>query len=188
MRRAKDNPFSAQRLAGLKFRGEALETLAGRLEPMGRRAAVVGPHGSGKSTLLRGLLARLAAEGYDVRAVFLHLGDRWLKRNDRRLLFSRLGPQTVLAVDGAEQLSTLAWRELSLRSRRAAGLLVTSHREGLLPTLYVCDTTPELLAELARELTGEELPEAQIAELFSRHGGNLHDVFWELYDGWAGGG
>lgn len=162
-----------------------MEELLDCLQRLSLRAAIVGPHGSGKSTLLRGLLARLAGE-YEIRAVSLHAGDRWLTRNDRSLLFSRGGPRTVLAVDGAEQLSALAWRELSLRSRRAAGLVVTFHREGLVPTLHACATTPELLAELARELAGEEVPLPLCMELHTRHGGNLHDVFWELYDRWAG--
>jgi energy-coupling factor transporter ATP-binding protein EcfA2 len=186
LRRAKDNPFAAQRLAGLAFRGETVEELAARCERLGRRVAIVGPHGSGKSTLLRQVQARLAS-GYEIRAVTLHAGERWLSRPQRRLLFSRLGPQRLVVVDGAEQLSALAWRELSWRSRRAAGLVVTAHREGLLPTLTTCATTPELLAGLVRELTGEELPEPLCAELFARHRGNLHDVFWELYDRWAGG-
>lgn len=186
MRPAKDNPFGAQRLAALSFRGETTGSLAARFERLGRRAAIVGPHGSGKSTLLRHLLERLAADGYDLRSVTLQAGERWLSREQRRLLFSRLGPRTVLALDGAEQLSRLAWRELSWRSRRAAGFLVTSHREGLLPTLFTCATTPELLAQLAGELTGEEPSQDLCSELFARHRGNLHDAFRELYDRWAG--
>jgi len=45
--------------------------------------------------------------------------------------------------------------------------------------LLECRTTPELLAALVRELTGEE---RGTGELFARHGGNLRLAFWEMYD------
>ena len=69
--------------------------------------------------------------------------------------------------------------------RAAAGLIVTSHQPGLLPTLHEHSTTPELLAEIVTELGGEADPE-EIAELFARHGGDLRLALRELYDRSAG--
>ncbi len=84
-------------------------------------------------------------------------------------------------MDGAEQLDPLAWWTLRLRSRAAAGMIVTSHRPGLLPTLHECRTTPELLAGIVADLVGAAR-EAEIGELFARHGGDLRLALRELYD------
>jgi hypothetical protein len=67
------------------------------------------------------------------------------------------------------------------------GLVITSHQPGLLPTLWQCETTPELLRSLVHELlagTGldDNLP---CAELFHRHHGNIRLSFLELYDRFA---
>jgi hypothetical protein len=70
-----------------------------------------------------------------------------------------------------------------LRTRRAGGLVITSHRPGLLPTLFECTTSPELLAEIVGELSGADL---EAGELYERHRGNVRDALRELYDRWAG--
>ena len=139
------------------------------------RAALVGPHGHGKTTLLEELAPRLTARGFRVRTVTL-------RQEERRVDWKRLrglGPDDILFLDGIELLDRLAWLRVRFRCRRAGGLIITSHRPGRLPTLLECGTTPELLAGLVRELTGEEL---DTGELFARHGGNLRLVFWNLYD------
>ena len=176
--RARDNPFSSDRVERLRYRlpaGMTWEELLERLASLRYRAALVGPHGRGKTTLLEELARRLAARGFRARTVTL-------RHDERRIDWSRLrglGAQDVLLLDGAELLGRLAWLRVRLSCGRAGGLIVTSHHAGLLPTLLQCDTTPELLAELARELTGEEL---EVGELFARHGGNVRMAFWEMYD------
>ncbi len=72
---------------------------------------------------------------------------------------------------------------MRFRTRRAGGLVITSHRPGLLPTLYECETSPELLAGIVEELAGEELDSE---EVLARHRGNIRDALRELYDRWAG--
>lgn len=184
--RAADNPFAVQKVHRIRYRlsGITWEALLGRLDRLGYRAALVGPHGHGKTTLLEDLAPYLEARGFRIRSVMLHTGDRWLTRGQRRELFRHLGPRDLLCLDGAEQLGRWAWLELKLRSRAAGGLLVTSHRAGLLPTLLDCETSPELLAGIVRDLLGREVeaPEA----LFARHGGNVREALRELYDVWAG--
>lgn len=176
--RARDNPFSSDRVESLRYRlpeGLTWDGLLERLATLRFRAALVGPHGRGKTTLLEELAPRLTRRGLRVRTVTLRQDERsvdWKR-------FRSLGPDDVLFLDGAELLGRLAWLRVRLSCRRAGGLIVTSHRAGLLPTLLECRTTPELLGELARELTGEEL---ETAELFARHGGNLRMAFWEMYD------
>jgi hypothetical protein len=187
--RARDNPFSAQRLAALRHRFSSFSwgDLLARLAALGHRAALVGPHGHGKTTLLEELAVHLESRGFRLRAATLHAGDRRLTADQERTLFADLTPRDCLLLDGAEQLNALSWRRVERRSRGAGGLVVTAHRAGLLPTLVECRTTPELLSDLVRELLGAEADAVQplAAELFARHGGNLREVLRELYDVWA---
>ena len=190
--RARDNPFGAQRLLALRYQlcGLTWDDLLGRLAALGYRAALVGPHGHGKTTLLEDLAARLEERGFRLRSATLHAGDRRLSAGQECTLFKGLTRRDCLLLDGAEQLNPLSWRRAERRSRAAGGLVVTSHRAGLLPTLVECRTTPELLSDLVRELlgNGEEAAgglQTSLEELYARHGGNLRNVLRELYDLWA---
>jgi hypothetical protein len=84
-------------------------------------------------------------------------------------------------------LSCVSWWRFLLRARRAGGLVLTSHRRGLLPTLLECGTTPELLAALVGELLNEspEAHETHARRLHLKHRGNLRDALRELYDLWS---
>lgn len=189
--RAGDNPFNVQKLQSIRYRlsGQTWDGLLERLATLHWRAAIVGPHGHGKTTLLKDLMPRLEARGFRIRSVMLHTGDRRFGREQRDLLFRDLGPRDILCVDGAEQLGRWSWLALRLRSRAARGLLITSHRPGLLPTLVDCETTPELLAGIVRDLlggAGEGVDSApDLVELWRRHGGNVRDSLWEMYDVWG---
>lgn len=188
--RPRDNPFRVQKVHELRYRlaGTTWEEVLERLEGLRFRAAVVGPHGHGKTTFLEELARHLAARGFRIRTATLRDGSRWLTAEQRRALFAGMTSRDLLVVDGAEQLSHPAWFHLRWRSRRAGGLVVTSHEPGLLPTLYECRTTPELLAGLVRDLLGPggaETVQPAPEELFARHGGNLRDALRELYDVYA---
>lgn len=190
---ARLNPFAAGRVEALAFRfPEGLDwpTLLERLEGLDFRAALVGPEGHGKTTLLEQLGERLETRGFATRRVTLRRGQRRLPKTDRRRLLRDLGPRDVLLIDGAQELSRGSWWWLRSRSRAAGGLVVTSHREGLLPTLLRCGTSPKLLEELVAELLGAEergdLAALDLPTLYERHGGNVREALWELYDRWAG--
>ncbi|HEX6900780.1 MAG TPA: hypothetical protein VF789_13730 [Thermoanaerobaculia bacterium] len=181
---ARENPFAVQRVLAIRYRlaGISWDELLDRLTALRSRAALVGPHGHGKTTLLEDLGARLAGRGFRVRSVTLHEGDRRLAAPQRRELFKDLAASDFLLLDGAEQLGRLAWLEVRTRARSAGGLVITSHRSGLLPTLHECRTTPELLAGIVSELLGKE---AAVEELFARHEGNVRGALRELYDSYA---
>jgi hypothetical protein len=199
--RAGDNPFNVQKLRSIRYRlsGQTWDSLLERLATLNWRAAIVGPHGHGKTTLLQDLMPRLEAHGFRIRSVMLHTGDRRLGREQRDLLFRDLGPRDILCVDGAEQLGRWSWLALRLRSRAAGGLLITSHRAGMLPTLVDCETTPELLAGIVRDLLGgagearqagmeqrtDTVERPDPVELWARHGGNVREALWEMYDVWG---
>jgi hypothetical protein len=193
--RACDNPFRVQRLARLAYRleGTTWEALFARWNTLGRRAALVGPEGRGKSTLLTELAARLVVrDGLRVRAVTLRRGERRLAGEERARLLDGAGARDLLLIDGAQELSAWEWRRVCEASRDAGGLLVTSHRAGLLPTLHECRTTPELLGELLGELLRDAPRDegaASIAAapmLFVHHRGNLRDALLAAYDRYAG--
>ncbi|HJX27403.1 MAG TPA: hypothetical protein VJ885_05790 [Thermoanaerobaculia bacterium] len=186
--RAADNPFTVQKLRSIRYRlsGQTWNDLLERFATLDSRAAIVGPHGHGKTTLLEDLAPHLEARGFRVRSVMLHTGDRRLGRDRKDRLFRDLGPRDILCVDGAEQLGRWSWLALRLRSRAGGGLLITSHRPGLLPTLVDCETTPELLEGIVRDLLGEQMgAPPDLEALFARHGGNVRNALWELYDVWG---
>jgi len=172
----------------LRYRlsGTTWDEILARLAALGHRAAVIGPHGRGKTTFLEDLAVRLEERGFRIRMVTLHDGERRLTTEQERALFLNVDRQDCLLLDGAEQLAAGAWRRVERRSRTAGGLVITSHRAGLLPTLVECQTTPVLLAELVHDLI-DEVPGDDLShgELLARHDGNVRDALRELYDLWA---
>jgi len=187
--KARENPFRTERVHAVRFRlaGTTWGELVGRLASLGHRAAIVGPDGSGKTTLLERLEPRLADAG--LTAHWLHVSNerRRLPKGTLARLLARLGDRDVILFDGADLMGTLAWRRLRRRSTHGAGLIVTSHRPGLLPTLLECRTTPELLADIVAELVPGQIAELRprIPALFEKHGGDLRLALRELYDLYA---
>lgn len=175
--RARDNPFRAERVEALGLRLSEGEwaLIEARWQANHRRGAIVGPEGTGKTTLLDEWQRRLTRKGLPCFRRTLRRGESWWPARDVKA-------GTVLLLDGAEQLSGLAWWHLRWRCRRAAGVVVTSHRPGFLATLWEARTTPRLLADLVTELAGDADPEACVT-LHGRHGGNLRLALRELYDG-----
>ncbi len=135
--RARDNPFAVDRVLRIRYRfkGDSLDTLLARLESHDWRGAIVGPEGTGKTTLLEDLAERMAGEGRRIRGARLseehpRFEPAWLRR-----FVADLGPRDLIALDGAEQLSRWAWRRFQKFCRRAGGLVITTHGQGLLPTV-----------------------------------------------------
>ncbi len=182
--RARDNPLATHRVLTIRYRPLdcTWEQMMDRLAGMSYRAAIVGPKGSGKTTLIEDLSTRLAARGLAPRLIHLtaehhQIGSSMLHGD---------APNRIILIDGAEQLSWMRWRWLRLQTRTAPGLIITTHRPGRLPTLIHTSTTTQLLATIAGELLGDDLPPPpRIDQLFARHRGNLRDALRELYDDFA---
>lgn len=183
---ARENPFSVDRVMRVRYepQGWTWEGLIARLAGLNYRPAIVGPHGAGKTTLLEDLAPRLASLGF--RPVLLRLSAEFPSFTPGLLadLDSRLGEKSFVLLDGAEQLSPLAWWRFRRRTRRAGGLLVTTHRPGRLPTLVECGTTPALLSRIVHRLVPGHPAASEVgaAALFARHRGNVRDALRELYD------
>jgi len=162
------------------------EDLLARFDALGRRAALVGPQGSGKTTLLEDLAPRFRRQGHLVRELRL---DTETPRFDPAFLedfFASLTPRDLILFDGAEQLGAFAWSRFERRTR-AAGLLITGHRPGRLPTLLATSTTPELLEGLVGQILGAVPADVRgmLPDLYRRHEGNLREALRELYDRYA---
>lgn len=188
--RARDNPFTAQRIHGLRYRLDAAgwQDLLERWQNLGCKAALVGSHGGGKTTLLDELARRLASDGWRIRRGVLHRGESSLTSDQRTTLFGSLKADDLVLLDGADELGTVEWWRFRRAVRGAGGLLVTSHGEGRLPTLRRCLTSSNLLADLIGELHPEaKCDQPTAAALFRRHRGNLREALWELYHLHAGG-
>ena len=97
-------------------------------------------------------------------------------------------PKSILFFDGANHLPFLRFRHLRfLTHKRRIGLVITSHREGLLPTLVYCRPHLELLTELTERLLPEPqaVRQSHLAALFESHRGNIRECLWQLYDEYA---
>lgn len=185
----RENPFSSRyvRPGALPFLfppGDSLDAFVTRFIAAERRGAVIGPHGAGKSTLVEALLPRLREGGCEARACVLRQGERTLRRG----FDVGLRADDVLIVDGYEQLG-LSGRWGLRRAVRSVGcgLLVTSHRpvRGM-PTLFVARPTVEMTAALVARLIPTDpigpITPADVERLFNKHGGDVREVLFGLYD------
>lgn len=180
--RARDNPFATDRVLRVRYQpqGWTWDELLARLRDLQFRAAIVGPKGSGKTTLLEDLAAVLSDRGFAIRHFQLTSEIRSFGAPEWRRIASRLEQRDVVLLDGCEQLSWLGWHRFQRATSGAAGLVVTTHLPGRLPTLLRTTTSPDLLAQIIHDLTGR-VP-ADLDEVYSHHRGNIREAIRELYD------
>ncbi len=167
--------------------GQTLPGLAARLARQRFQGQIAGPHGSGKSTLLwhlRHHLLRHEGARCLARGRTGPPGAAWWKLH---LPDPDSGPrQTLWLIDGWERLPL--WQKLFLRlgAWQGAGLIVTSHTPTGLPLLVKTQATVALLEHVLEHLNAEPArllrPGETLQGLLDRHGGNLREVLFELYD------
>ena len=148
---------------------------------------IVGPHGSGKSTLVKMLLAALP-----LSATFEH----FVLRDGQRTLPKRPSQdQQLVVIDGYEQLGWLARRSLKRRMKSSCErLLVTAHRDVGFETLFETRVTRETVRNIVQELLDDQQASIRIQQLLAdevidglllRHGQNVREMLFELYDVWS---
>ena len=139
----------------------------------GARGQLLGPHGRGKSTLLFHICAKATAERW--RVIEFRGGELDCQR------------QTLFIVDGVETLPKQEWRRIRECSTRGeCGLLVTTHVNAGLPTLWYADvdlpTARKIVDHLLREESSFRVSDAQLDTLLKKHRHNLRLLLFELYD------
>jgi len=186
--RPAENPFRASRISSLEYRfrgGVDWPVLWDRLQQLGNRAALVGAEGAGKTTLLEQMAEPLCEKGFHARLLTAASG-----RAGEALGRAACNDEFLL-VDSAERFSRVEWLRFRWLTRRAAGLVITAHGTGLLPTLLECKTTVELFEELVCELLKDQsrnpvpLEAGDLEAVFWKHAGNLRASLRELYDRFA---
>ena len=185
--RARDNPFRTERILEWRYRfsqGRSWPALCDRLRTMRFRGAIVGPHGCGKTTLVEDLCEQLASRGHKVDGLRINSesAGHW-RRPLARLERSGLA-ETIVVIDGAEQIGWWQWRGVLARSQAWRGLIITTHSPGRLPVLYECRPQFEILRDMVDHLA-PELSESltdRLPELFQEHQGNLRLCLRSLYD------
>lgn len=170
--------------------------LVDRLETLGGRAKIVGPHGSGKSTLLATIIPILKRRGATVHEIALHDKQRrlppdFLARND-----FHAEKNVWIVVDGYEQLSFPARVGLKRFCRRnRCGLLITSHRsQRSFRLLASTEAEPELAQRIVDHLldkfpvtgpgvaTDRLVSESDVLEAFQACEGDMRETLFSLYD------
>jgi hypothetical protein len=184
--KARDNPFSVERIHAIRYRPlhTTFPEILARLHELNYRAGIIGPEGSGKTTLLEDLRQDLESQGWRTKLIFVNDNLPLTSAQCRRFL-CELAREELVLLDGADLIRRHCWSLLKRTTiTRAAGLVVTSHRPGLLPTLIDCRTTPALLRDLVQELQphGRPVPPDFLDSLYKRHAGNLRACLRDLYD------
>lgn len=187
--KAKNNPFSTKRLEKLKYRPSpiAIDQIVKKLSLNGNIGEIAGPHGSGKTTLMLHLSKRLSANAGKIKHVFVN-DTNPMTADGRKQLLEDLKPSQIVLIDGADHLGKITWQRLKRRILKAqAGLIITTHKTGMLETIVECSTTPQLLADIANELLRNPKPVCSnlIKEIYARHNGNIRNCLWQMYDIWA---
>lgn len=187
-RRLPTNPFATRftrpgELEPLDEQGEPVDAarLVARLGP-GRVVAIEGPHGHGKSTLLAAIMASARADGQATAAVRVRSPfDAW-----RPIVTALTTPRGCLVgYDGWERAAPGTAEIVRLvAAARGLRVVVTTHRPGRLRVVARCGTSPRLLAALVTRLPdhGGLIAAADIDDAFHRHGGNLREALYDLYD------
>ena len=185
--KARDNPFRTERLLSIRYRFQdstAWQGLIERLAQLEYRAAIVGPEGFGKTTLQEDLDTRLQAEGRQTRWLRLNRNNRSIASELIEKFLHLSSTSEILFVDGAEQIKPMAWTRFLKKTVKHAGLVITTHKPGRLPTLYECHVTPDLLKNIVATLSPKQFENRNglLDEIFTCYRGNIRLCLLELYD------
>ncbi len=180
-RGAVHNPFCSERvrpgsIGYLLPPNRSIECLVQDLEKTGFIGQIVGPHGAGKSTLLYSLAAELTRRGYHPKLEEAGRCER-----------SSAAEGEIILLDSAERESRRHLRNRARGiSRAGGGLVLTTHSDLGLPTLLQASVSPGtahlIVCALLEGWEVEPPTETVVAELLSRHEGNMRFALFELYD------
>ncbi|OVE76164.1 hypothetical protein BVX97_01885 [bacterium E08(2017)] len=153
-----------------------IESLLQKLKSMNYSGAIVGPHGFGKTTLMEALKERLESDGHTIKMMRPDRGQR-----------PRLSPEDIVFLDCAGLLNPFRMMLFKWLTRKCKGVVITSHKTGVLPTLYECRTSKELQGKIVSELANDTSDKLRAISdsLYEKYNGNIRNSLRELYDAWA---
>lgn len=179
---AKNNPFATDSVLQIRYMPQTCtwDELLARLESMHYRAAIVGADGTGKTTLIEDIAHRLTEQGLSCRSIFVTMDIPVPPGKINEILDGE--GFNVLLIDSADHLKRFVWHLIKRKiNRKNAGLVITSHKPHMLPTLIECSTTPKLLKEIVAGLS-PQTDDKLLENLYRKHKGNIRDALRELYD------
>ena len=184
-----ENPFCTRRIrpGAIPYyfpQGKSVETLVDKLEANGWDGQIVGPHGSGKSTLLAAMLPEIARRGK--RLVHLELQDGVRELPLLLEEYELMDENTLLAIDGYEQLSYWARRRIRNRGRQQKfGTLILAHISYGYPNLYrtvsELRTAKRLVTRLLKN-TVVYISDEMVEQQYHLCKGNIREMLFSLYD------
>jgi hypothetical protein len=196
-----DNPFATRfvRPGAQSFlfpEGEAVDALVDLLRANAWWGEIVGPHGAGKSTLLATFIPHLREAGRHVVLVTLRDGQRRLP--SQQIADTAKQPNTLLVVDGYEQLGTFRRWQLKRRCRRlGCGLLVTAHAPVGLPHLYQVTPSLDMVQRVVQRvvqsvvgtlpsdpslISSTPITAADVEACFAQRAGDVRETLFDLYN------
>lgn len=199
------NPFSTRFVApgAVEYffqEGISAKSIIDKLAFNQWRGQIVGPHGTGKTSLLWALYRELqslhgtGSEFEPSRVEFIQFqgkidggtpAEKELAHDSMSLPTSF--PRHIRFVDGFEQMSWLARRQMSSQSKiPGEGLIVSSHRKLPLPTIFESEANARHFRSIvAKLMLGRTFfSNAEIDEALSSNHGNIREALFELYDRW----
>jgi len=184
-----ENPFATRhvRPGALPYlfpAGQTADELVERLRRNGWWGQIIAPHGSGKSALLASLVPAIEQAGCKTYLVELHDRQRRLPAKFRAV--AETSDPLVVIVDGYEQLGRFHRFRLKRFCRRGGlGLLISAHKPAGLPELFHTSADLAMVQRLVARLQAESATKVsaeEVAERFARHGGNVREILFDLYD------
>ncbi len=188
--KARENPFRVDRVHALpfEFENDSFDLFYSRLKAAQFRGAIIGPHGTGKTTLLNEVQNQLQQAGIPHKALRLMDDGRDCNKDRIQKWLDSSSEEMVLILDSAGLLNYWDWQRVKRKAKRYAGLLITAHKPGRLPTLIELQPSVQTLIHLVRKLEPEQsIPDDRLQELYRDCNGNLRDCFRKLYDEYAKG-
>jgi energy-coupling factor transporter ATP-binding protein EcfA2 len=199
------NPFSTRfiqpgAISYHRFDGGTLNDLAVQfLQLPTRRGIIVGPHGSGKSTLIASLETELRLLRPDSEIYAYRLSSDGASTSALRASFRTWKASSIVIIDGFEQLSfwsrmKVAWKV----QRHSLLLLVTAHAplrgfETLWQTAVDAESSHWVVHRLLDQ-SMENGGQAQLVQSLlqsdewnrsrTKHGQNLRESLFDMYDWW----
>jgi nucleoside-triphosphatase THEP1 len=183
---ADQNPFRTECILKIRYQlaPQELNDLLATWARHHYRGALIGPHGHGKTTLLEDIQQYLKKENKKIILLRLSSDKPYLDLKQWEFIQTSIKDQHFILLDSAGCLNFWQFHRFLTLSKKAPGIIVTTHHRTRLPTLRYCKTSPETLVKIVSQLLHAKLtPDIQLLNtLYQKHQGNIRECLRELYD------